>query len=52
MTTELTVFKYIVGPLSPVYVMELRDILLQPPTNNPYMILKITLIKAKAQDSL
>ena len=44
-TTKLMRFKYIVGSLSPEYAMEVRDILPQPPMNNPNSTWKAALIK-------
>lgn len=47
-TTQKTRFDYIVSSLSPEIATEVRDLLLQPPADNPYDILKTELIKRTA----
>ena len=47
-TAQKTKFDYIVASLSPEYATEVRDLLLQPPNENPYDVLKEKLIKRTA----
>ncbi|XP_062522537.1 uncharacterized protein LOC134197235 [Corticium candelabrum] len=43
-TAQRTKFDYVITSLSPEFAMEVRDLLLKPPTENPYDILKAELI--------
>ena len=45
---QKTKFKYVVTSLSPEYATEVRDLLLQPPNENPYDVLKEQLVKQTA----
>lgn len=47
-TSQKTRFQYVVSSLSPEFAMEVRDLLLRPPANNPYTTLKTELIKRTA----
>lgn len=47
-TTQKTRFDYVVSSLSPEFAMEVRDLLLKPPTTDPYDTLKAQLIKRTA----
>ena len=47
-TTQKTRFDYVVSNLSPEFATEVRDLLLRPPTDNPYDKLKAELIKRTA----
>jgi len=47
-TVERTKFDYIVASLSPDTATEVRDLILTPPTDNPYTTLKRELIKRTA----
>ena len=47
-TAQKTKFDYIISSLSPEIAMEVRDLLLKPPTENPYDTLKAQLIKRTA----
>ena len=47
-TSERSKFDYVVASLSPDYAAEVRDLLLRPPTDNPYSALKEQLIKRTA----
>ena len=47
-TSQKTIFDYIVTSLSPEFVTEVRDLILKPPTENPYDKLKEQLIKRTA----
>ena len=38
-TTQRTKFDYVITSLSPEFAMDVRDLLLKPPTENPYDIL-------------
>ena len=44
-TVQKTKFEYVVASLSPEYATEVRDLLLHPPEENPYDVLKEQLIK-------
>eukprot|EP00794_Sanderia_malayensis_P020953 gene20953-biopygen15459 len=44
-STQATKFAYVVGALQPEIAQEIRDILITPPTHNPYDRLKEELIK-------
>ena len=44
-TTEQTKFRHIVATLAPEIATEVRDLLHQPPEDNPYTVLKEVLIK-------
>ena len=47
-TAQKTRFDYVISSLSPAFAMEVRDLLLQPPAENPYDALKAALIKRTA----
>ena len=47
-TAQKTRFDYVISSLSPDFAMEVRDLLLKPPTEDPYDILKTELIKRTA----
>ena len=47
-TTQQTKFDYIVASLSPDFATEVRDLILRPPTENPYDVLKEQLTKRTA----
>lgn len=47
-TAQKTKFEYVVASLSPEYATEVRDLLLQPPNENPYDVLKEQLVKRTA----
>ena len=47
-TVQKTKFDYVISSLSPEVAMEVRDLLLKPPTDNPYDTLKAQLIKRTA----
>ena len=47
-TAQKTRFEYVISSLSPEFAMEIRDLLLKPPTDNPYATLKAELIKRTA----
>lgn len=47
-TAEKTRFEYVISSLSPEVAMEVRDLLLKPPTEEPYTTLKAQLIKRTA----
>ena len=47
-TTQKTRFEYVVSSLSPEFAVEVRDLLLKPPADNPYDTLKAELIKRTA----
>ena len=47
-SAQKTRFDYVISSLSPEFAMEVRDLLLKPPTDNPYDILKAQLIKRTA----
>ena len=47
-TVQKTKFDYVISSLSPEVAMEVRDLLLKPPTDNPYNTLKAQLIKRTA----
>jgi len=42
---QRTKFDYVVASLSPQFAMEVRDLILQPPADSPYDMLKQQLIK-------
>ena len=46
--TQKTRFEYVVSSLSPEFAVEVRDLLLKPPADNPYDTLKAELIKRTA----
>ena len=48
MTAQKTRFDYVISSLSPEFAMEIRDLLLKPPTHDPYDVLKAELIKRTA----
>ena len=48
-TSQKTMFDYIVTSLSPEFATEVRDLILKPPTENPYDKLKEQLIKRTLQ---
>ena len=39
-TSELTKYAYVVGSLQPEVAQEVRDLLINPPAENPYAVLK------------
>ena len=45
LTAQKTRFDYVISSLSPEFAMEIRDLLLRPPAENPYNALKAQLIK-------
>ena len=45
---QKTKFEYVVASLSPEYATVVRDLLLQPPNENPYDVLKEQLVKRTA----
>lgn len=47
-TAQKTRFDYVISSLSPEFAMEIRDLLLKPPTDNPYDTLKTELITRTA----
>ena len=47
-SAQKTRFDYVISSLSPEFAMEVRDLLLKPPTDNPYDTLKAQLIKRTA----
>ena len=47
-TAQKTRFDYVISSLSPEFAMEVRDLLLRPPAENPYDVLKAELIKRTA----
>lgn len=47
-TAQKTMFDYVISSLSPEFAMEVRDLLLKPPADNPYNTLKVQLIKRTA----
>ena len=47
-TVQKTKFDYVIGSLSPEFAMEVRDLLLKPPAENPYDTLKAQLIEHTA----
>ena len=47
-TAQKTRFDYVISSLSPEFAMEIRDLLLRPPAENPYIALKAQLIKRTA----
>lgn len=44
-TSQITKYQYVVGSLSPEFAMEIRDILLSPPADQPYDVLRERLIQ-------
>ena len=54
-TAQQTMFDYVIGSLDHEFAVEIRDILLSPPRNDPYSVLKRELIRrtqASAQQRL
>ena len=47
-TSQKTRFEYVVSSLGPEFAAEVRDLLLRPPEENPYDILKAELVKRTA----
>ena len=47
-TSQKTMFDYVVASLSPEFATEIRDLILKPPGENPYNIIKEQLIKRTA----
>ena len=47
-TSQKTRFEYVISSLSPALAMEVRDLLLKPPAETPYDVLKAELIKQTA----
>lgn len=47
-TTQRTRFDHVVSSLSPEFAAEVRDLLLKPPTDNPYTVLREQLIRRTA----
>ena len=47
-TQQRTKYDYIVALLAPEYATEIRDLILQPPTEEPYDVLKRQLIQRTA----
>ena len=47
-TSQKTKFDYIIASLSPEYAMEVRDLILKPPSTTPYTVLKDQLIQRTA----
>ncbi len=47
-TVQRTMFDYVVSSLSPIIATEIRDLLLKPPAEDPYEVLKAELIKRTA----
>ena len=47
-TAQKTRFVYVISSLSPEFTIEVRDLLLRPPAENPYNTLKAELIKRMA----
>ena len=47
-TAQKTLFDYVINSLSPEFAMEVQDLLLRPPAENPYDALKAQLIKRTA----
>ncbi len=47
-TAQRTMFDYVISSLSPQFVTEVRDLLLRPPTDEPYNSLKAELVKRTA----
>ena len=50
-TNETTMFRHIVASLSPETAVEVRDLLLNPPTDQPYTVLKETLTRRTAESA-
>ena len=48
-TTEITKYSYVVGPLQPQIAQEVRDLLINPPATHPYTKLKEELIKRTSE---
>ena len=44
-TSELTKYAYVVGSLQPEVAQEVRDLLINPPAETPYIKLKTELVK-------
>ena len=47
-TAQRTKFDYVISSLSPEFAMEVRDLLLKPPDDRPYDVLKTQLVKRTA----
>ena len=47
-TSQKTMFDYVVASLSPDIAFEIRDLLIRPPTDNPYNTLRAELVKRTA----
>ena len=47
-TAQTTRFDYVISSLNPEFAMEVRDLLLKPPHDHPYDVLKAQLIKRTA----
>ena len=47
-TAQRTRFDYVVSSLKPEFAMEIRDLLLKPPDDRPYDVLKAQLVKRTA----
>ena len=47
-TSQRTMFDYVVSSLNPEFATEVRDLLLRPPTDDPYATLKAELIQRTA----
>ena len=47
-STQKTMFDYVISSLIPEFAVEVRDLLLKPPADQPYTILKAQLIKRMA----
>ena len=47
-TSQKTMFDYVFASLSPEIAFEIRDLLIRPPTDNPYNTLKAELVKRTA----
>ena len=47
-TVQKTMFDYVVASLSPEFATEVRDLILSPPENDPYDVLKAQLVRRTA----
>ena len=47
-TSQKTMFDYVIASLAPEFAAEIRDLILTPPAETPYDVLKETLIKRTA----
>ena len=47
-TAQHTIYYHVVGSLFPQIAMEIRDLLLKPPEDHPYDVLKYNLIECTA----